>query len=68
MKTPVTLTQAVVVAVFLCGAAYSVGRVHADLDTHASAEGHPELVKRVRGVELTQAKVAAVLELLEKRK
>ena len=68
MKTPLTLTQAVALALFLCSAAYSVGRAHADLNTHEAAEGHPALVKRVRGVELTQAKVAAVLELLEKRK
>ena len=68
MKTPLTLTQAVALALFLCSAAYSVGRVHADLDTHEAAEGHPALVKRVQTMAVTQAKVSAVLELLQKRK
>lgn len=68
MKMPITSVQAIAVALFLCGASYSVGRVHADLDAHRATEGHPGLVTRVRTVELTQAKVAAVLALLEKRR
>ncbi len=66
--TPLKLTQAVAVALFLCGASYSVGRVHADLDTHASTEGHPALVEKVQSLAVTQAKVVAVLERLEKRR
>ncbi len=68
MKTSLTLTQAVALALFLCSAAYSVGRVHADLDTHEAAEGHPALVEKVQSLAVTQAKVVAVLERLEKRR
>lgn len=66
MKIPVTLTQAFAVAFFLCTAAYSVGRVHASLETHEGLEGHPALSERVHQNEVTMAKVAAVLELLRK--
>lgn len=62
-----TLLQMVLSLLFVGGAGYSVGMVHAQQQAHESQEGHPGLVKRVSQVELTQAKVAAVLERLERR-
>ncbi len=68
--TPMRLTilQTLILCTVLAGGGYSVGRVHAQLDSHEALEGHGPLEKRVRLNEQTMAKIAAVLALLQQRK
>lgn len=63
----VTLLQVIVALVFVAGAAYQVGVVHAQLDAHEALPGHPATVAKVQAIEVTMASVAATLALLQKR-
>ena len=61
-----TLAQAALGILFVVGVGYWGGVVHAQQMAHERQEGHPAIVKRVRQSEITLAKVAAILERMEK--
>lgn len=68
MKVTFThLSIAVAIAIFMSGAGYSVGRVHAKVDEHEKSDGHPATTKKVQEHEVLLARITVVLEHLEKR-
>ena len=62
-----TIGRAVTVFLFVCGAAYSVGRVHATVDAHEKLDGHAVTANKVQDHAVLLAKLTVVVELLEKR-
>jgi hypothetical protein len=59
--------QIILLCLFLGGAGYSVGVVHAQLHAHEQSDGHEPVRKRVTELERAHVKIATVLELLQKR-
>jgi len=60
------LLQLVAALLFVGGAGYSVGHVHAQLERHEALPGHAEVVRQAQSNAETLARVAAVLEVLER--